>query len=262
MGGDKFLHAPRTGDVVKESSLKESYYAQQFTGGRRFDDTPASSPAAAPPPAAVDAAQAALARDAAAARSPETLVFKALSKQEASYHRSTVMFLPAIRPDEVRAAAPASAQPIALAAQLDPAATAGSLEYPGDGATKQQLAAWLGAHAQKAGLPPELPVMAALVESGVANLSGGHADSVGFFQMRVGIWNKGEYAGYPDNPDLQMKWFIDHALAVKRQRGAGFGSDPSTWGNWIADVERPAEQFRGRYQLRLAEARQLLGLTT
>jgi hypothetical protein len=174
------------------------------------------------------------------------------------------MFLPAIRPEEARAAAAALGQPVALAAQLDPAA-AGSLQYPGDGASKQQLAAWLGAHAQKAGLPRELPVMAALVESGVANLSGGHADSVGFFQMRVGIWNKGEYAGYPDNPDLQVKWFIDHALAVKKQRmagDAGFGADPSTWGNWIADVERPAEQFRGRYQQRLTEARQLLGINT
>ena len=39
---------------------------------------------------------------------------------------------------------------------------------------------------------------------------------------------------------------------------ADFGADPATWGEWIADVERPAEQFRGRYQLRLDEARQLL----
>jgi len=105
-------------------------------------------------------------------------------------------------------------------------------------------------------------VMAALVESGVKNLNFGDADSVGFFQMRVGIWNKGEYAGYPDNPGLQAKWFIDHALAHKKQqiaRGdADFGKDPSTWGEWIADVERPAEQYRGRYQLRLAEARRLL----
>jgi hypothetical protein len=81
--------------------------------------------------------------------------------------------------------------------------------------------------------------------------------------MRVSIWNQGEYAGYPQNPGLQAKWFIDTALAVKRQeiaRGnAGFGKDPSTWGEWIADVERPAEQYRGRYQLRLAEARRLLG---
>ena len=42
----------------------------------------------------------------------------------------------------------------------------------------------------KAGLPPELPVMAALVESGVRNLNYGDADSVGFFQMRPSIWNR------------------------------------------------------------------------
>jgi hypothetical protein len=80
--------------------------------------------------------------------------------------------------------------------------------------------------------------------------------------MRVSIWNQGEYAGYPRNPELQIKWFIDNALAHKRsQIAAGdrdFGQDPGAWGEWIADVERPAEQFRGRYQLRLAEARKLL----
>ena len=37
LGGDRFLHAPHTGDVVKISSLDESYYAQQFAGGRRFE---------------------------------------------------------------------------------------------------------------------------------------------------------------------------------------------------------------------------------
>jgi hypothetical protein len=34
--------------------------------------------------------------------------------------------------------------------------------------------------------------------------------------------------------------------------------DPKQFGEWIADVERPAEQYRGRYQLRLGEARSLL----
>ena len=266
MGGDKFLHAPHTGDVVKESSLDESHYAKEFAGGRRFDDTPVNSPAAAPAPAAVDAAHAALTRDAAAARDSRTLVFEALVKQEASFQRSTVQFLPAVRPEQVRAAQPVAtpAEPVALAAQVDPAAVAGSLEYPGNDATKQQLAAWLAASAQQAGLPPELPVMAALVESGVANLSGGHADSAGFFQMRVGIWDKGEYLGYRDKPELQMKWFIDHALDIKQKRlaagDADFGTKPSDWGNWIADVERPLESLRGRYQDQLGPARQLLGL--
>ena len=43
LGGDRFIHAPRTGDVVKEANLNEPYYRQQFAGGRRFG---AAAPAA------------------------------------------------------------------------------------------------------------------------------------------------------------------------------------------------------------------------
>ena len=102
--------------------------------------------------------------------------------------------------------------------------------------------------------------MAALVESGLSNLDYGDADSVGFFQMRVGIWNTGAYAGYPERPELQLKWFLDQAEAVKKQRLArGLPiDDPSAFGEWIADIERPAEQYRGRYQLQLGQARGLL----
>jgi cell wall-associated NlpC family hydrolase len=35
LGGDQFMQAPHTGDVVKISSLDEPYYAGQFAGGRR-----------------------------------------------------------------------------------------------------------------------------------------------------------------------------------------------------------------------------------
>ena len=135
-------------------------------------------------------------------------------------------------------------------------------DYPGNDASKDEIAKWLAKQADKHGLPPELPVMASLVESGVKNLNYGDADSVGFFQMRVGIWNQGAYKGYPEHPELQAKWFIDQALAVKKKAiasgDADFGKDPSKWGEWIADIERPAEQYRGRYQLRLREARGLL----
>jgi cell wall-associated NlpC family hydrolase len=132
--------------------------------------------------------------------------------------------------------------------------------YPGDDASQAQIAAWMGAQAEKRGIPPELPVMAGLVESGLRNLDGGDADSVGFFQMRVGIWNTGDYAGYPDQAELQLKWFLDQAAAVKEQRIAAGKpvDDPGSYGDWIADVERPAAQYRGRYQLRLEEARGLL----
>ena len=118
----------------------------------------------------------------------------------------------------------------------------------------------MAAQARARGLPAELPVMAALVESGLSNLDYGDADSVGFFQMRTSIWNSGAYAGYPDRPELQLDWFLDQAEAVMKQRVArGLPiDDPQHYGEWIADVERPAEQYRGRYQLRLAEARGLL----
>ena len=127
-------------------------------------------------------------------------------------------------------------------------------------AEKEQLAAWLGKEAEKRGLPKQLPVMASLVESGVKNLNYGDADSVGFFQMRVGIWNKGEYAGFPEKPELQAKWFLDQAEAVKKQRIARGQSvtDPKQFGDWIADIERPAEQYRSRYGMRLGEANGLL----
>jgi hypothetical protein len=263
MGGDKFLHAPHTGDVVKESSLDEPYYAQQFAGGRRFDATPAGAPGAVPSPAAVDVAGAALVRDAAEVKNPHSMIFKALTKQEASHHSSTVRFMPTVRPEDAQPGGPQFQRVAAAAVPLVPGAVTGSLEYPGDGATKAQLAAWLAAQAQQAGLPPELPVMAALVESGLTNNPGGDADSAGFFQMRVGIWDTGDYAGYRERPELQAKWFIDHALAVKKARiaagDASFGEDPATWGNWIADVENPAFQFRGRYAQQLEQARGLLG---
>ena len=312
MGGDKFLHAPHTGDVVKVSSLDDPYYKRQFTGGRRFDEASGAAAAAAPgdpsasrgapvaaaaaapaapaiDPKAVAEAQAAVARDAAEVNRKDSGLFMAVHAQEARKAHATVQFMKAIDPQDANAPA-AAGEPAAAAAAVDPppapvspsdvgapaaappAAGAGATaldgltggpdDYPGNDATKDELAKWLAKQAEKAGLPPELPVMASLVESGVKNLNYGDADSVGFFQMRVGTWNQGDYAGFPDKPELQAKWFIDQALAVKKQaiaRGdANFGKDPNHWGEWIADIERPAEQYRGRYQLRLGEAQGLL----
>src|SRR5919202_2388852 len=135
------------------------------------------------------------------------------------------------------------------------------MTYPGDDAPKPRLARWMAAGAIEAGLPPELPVMAALVESGLANLGFGAADAAGFFQMRLSIWNHGEYAGFPERPELQLLWFVHQATAIRelhRHADPTFGDDPTRWGEWIADVERPPEQLRGRYQLRLDEARALI----
>src|ERR1044072_5363730 len=89
------------------------------------------------------------------------------------------------------------------------------------------------------------------------SLRGGDRDSVGYFQMRVGIWNSGPYAGYPDDPQKQIDWFLDQAEAVKKARVArGLPvDDPHQYGEWIAGVERPAGAARGRHPLRPDEAR-------
>jgi hypothetical protein len=107
------------------------------------------------------------------------------------------------------------------------AATCGApVPYPGDSASPADIANWMANGAAALNIPGELPVMAALVESGLKNLNHGDADSLGYFQMRTGIWNKGDYAGYPTNPDLQLKWFTDQAAAVRLQRTAAGKTDP------------------------------------
>ena len=95
LGGDRFIQAPHTGDVVKISSLRESYYAQQYTGARRFDMSGGRAAAAAAglgggdaqsmPAVDADAARSAeeaLLRDAAEVQRPGTLLFEAVRAQE------------------------------------------------------------------------------------------------------------------------------------------------------------------------------------
>ncbi len=146
-------------------------------------------------------------------------------------------------------AAPARACPLPVA-------------YPGDGAAKAAIAQWMARGAMAAGLPGELPVMGALVESSLNNLPQADRDTAGYFQTRVAVWNKPPYQDFPQHPELQLQWFIDLATQVRQgdlARGFDPLADETMWGNWIADVLIPAEQYRGRYQLRLAEARTLIG---
>jgi cell wall-associated NlpC family hydrolase len=262
IGGGKFIHAPHTGDVVKISSLDEPYYSEQFMGGRRVAQLAAAG-APLPHVPGAEAAAAAPAHSASEAPAPAAAggssVLPAVQQPSSAGVHNTVKFLPAVDPQQHPAHAAAAPSDSADAATAVPS---GPDAYPGNDAPREQIAAWMARKAKEAGLPPELPVMASLVESGLKNEQFGDADSIGFFQMRVGIWDEGPYKGFEHNPELQLKWFLDHALAVKQERLANgdreFLQDPSKWGDWIADVERPAEQYRGRYQLRLDEARSLL----
>ncbi|HEX4107628.1 MAG TPA: hypothetical protein VHX88_05810 [Solirubrobacteraceae bacterium] len=135
--------------------------------------------------------------------------------------------------------------------------------WPGNVASPEAIAQWMGDAAQSAGLPRALPVMAALVESNLNNNACCNADSLGYFQMRASVWNQYPYAGYYQHPVLQVWWFIEQALTVKSEHVAAgdvnFGQDPSTWGTWVADIEQPAAQFRGRYADQLSAAQALVG---
>ncbi len=130
-------------------------------------------------------------------------------------------------------------------------------EYPGDNASKARIAAWMARQARDAGLPPELPVMASLQESSLRNLDHGDRDSVGYFQMRLRFWNQGPWKGYPDKPELQMKWFIQRALE-ERKKHPGVYNGSSDYGRWIADIEQCQEDLRGLYQGHLRTARGLI----
>jgi hypothetical protein len=134
--------------------------------------------------------------------------------------------------------------------------------YPGDAASPQAKARWMGRAARAAGIPAELPIMAALVESGLRNgKSVAYKGSYGYFGLRADVWDSGPYKGFRTHPPLQLKWFINQATAARDQSvraGHDYAASPATYGVWVADIERPAERERGRYQLNLDVARTLL----
>jgi hypothetical protein len=134
--------------------------------------------------------------------------------------------------------------------------------YPGDDADKASIARWMGRGAALRDLPQALPVMAGLAESGLRNLNTRGNRFAGFFGMHLSL-DKGPYRGFPRNPELQLRWFADTAVAVRQREIAegdeDFGRDPSGYGLWIADVERPAAENREGYQPYLDDAQALLG---
>src|SRR5436190_10601201 len=97
--------------------------------------------------------------------------------------------------------------------------------YPGDGAAKDAIAQWMAHGALAAGLPGEMPVMGALVESSLTNLPQGDRDTAGYFQTRVAVWNKPPYQDFPQHPELQLQWFVDLAIRA-RMADLARGFDP------------------------------------
>src|SRR5215207_5764507 len=108
--------------------------------------------------------------------------------------------------------------------------------YPGDDAPKKSIARWMARGAAMRDLPEQLPVMAGLAESGLQNLRHPGGSFFGFFGMHRSL-NTGPYRGFPKNPDLQLRWFADTAVAVRQREIAegdeDFGDDSSGYGLWI-----------------------------
>jgi hypothetical protein len=133
--------------------------------------------------------------------------------------------------------------------------------YPGDDAEQGAIARWMARGAALRDLPQELPVMAGLAESGLRNLRHPGGSFFGFFGMHRSL-NAGTYRGFPREPDLQLRWFTDTAVAVRQREIAegdeDFAADSSGYGLWIADVERPAAENRDGYQPYLDDADALL----
>jgi hypothetical protein len=133
--------------------------------------------------------------------------------------------------------------------------------YPGDDAPKKTIARWMARGAALRDLPEQLPVMAGLAESGLRNLNTPGNPFAGFFSMHRSL-GKGDYRGFPGDPEIQLRWFTDTAVAVRQRAIAegdeDFGGDPSGYGLWIADVERPTAENRDGYQPYLDDAEALL----
>ncbi|MEA2364308.1 MAG: hypothetical protein QOD71_3453 [Thermoleophilaceae bacterium] len=133
--------------------------------------------------------------------------------------------------------------------------------YPGDDADREPIARWMARGAALREVPQELPAMAGLAESGLRNLNTKGNPFAGFFSMHRSL-NKGDYRGFPRNPELQLRWFLDTAVIVRQREIAegeeDFGSSPDGYGVWIADVERPTPENRKGYQPYFDDADALL----
>jgi cell wall-associated NlpC family hydrolase len=224
VGGGDFVHAPQRGDVVKISSLADPYYTEAYRGARRI--VPGGDASVLP----------------ASAGSGTFGELPAAPAADAPHATLGGM--------EPSAAADALREMLAGATPIDPVL----FPYPGDAAGPEAIARWMASAALTRGLPPELPVMASLAESGLRNLPYGDRDSLGLFQQRPSQgW--GSPAEVMD-PAHALGTFLRRAeLADAGGRFSSSGVDGL--GAWAQAVQRSG--FPERYQPRLEEARALIG---
>ena len=332
LGGDKFLHAPHTGDVVKVSSLERALLRAAVRGRAALRRRRAASPPRPPPPRPVAAPRPprrpppragdrpdrgrqgpGRGRPRRRRGAPQRLRSSSWRSRPSRPSKETrdraLDDVPARRSTRRRSSgrprpAAAAAAPPAAPAPVDARGRAprrpprrarrrgGPVAPAGAGGRRARRRRKPSAPSRSTSPTPPPTTRATTPARGAREVAGqagregrpaaraaGHglarrvrrqepqlrrrATPSASSRCALSIWNQGAYAGYPEKPELQAKWFIDQALARQAQARSpratpNFGKDPAKFGEWIADVERPAEQYRGRYQLRLAEARKLL----
>ena len=138
--------------------------------------------------------------------------------------------------------------------------------YPGDDSTVRELAEFCGAVALDRKLPQVLPVMGSVPELTAAWTSEGDlrhipgyltnvdACSVGLWQQQADDLGCGTFGWGTRDQLIQVPFalgrFLDVALEVAEDRPERHGgtTDPAVLGEWCADVQRPLEVYRYRYE--------------
>lgn len=115
--------------------------------------------------------------------------------------------------------------------------------------TQKDVAKTFAQNARSRGIPGELPVMTAIVESGLRNLSYGDRDSVGYFQQRASWGSRSQRM----DPAYALDAFLDVAATHKGQ----YPYSASGLGAWAQDVQVSA--FPGRYAKEFGTAQSLIG---
>ena len=114
---------------------------------------------------------------------------------------------------------------------------------------RQVWGCWWAARAAAAGLPPTLPLIAALARSGMRNLADG-ADGAGLFGIDGGAAYAPPGHGLPHGEQPSADWWAEHPgaqldYALGRFRDVGGGTrdagldDPDALGRWAAEASGP-----------------------
>jgi hypothetical protein len=151
----------------------------------------------------------------------------------------------------IAAAADAPGDPRALCAdgRADPL-FATPEQPPADTLDRQAWGCWMAAEATAAGLPPTLPLMAALAHSGLRNLSAGE-HGAGFFALDAGAAYAPPGHGLPRDAQPDAAWWLERPDAqldavLRRLGDAGGGArdaqldDPAALGRWAAEADAGA----------------------